>query len=110
MQTTIVKQTDASELEENEVISSIRRQAAIRSVTVRKGEPVEPNSSTTAEKFSVVDLLQDASYTVVANHDSYELIFPAKREYVVVTAAIGSDLVEIADYMTNYLDTITANN
>ncbi len=110
MQTTIVKQAEAPGLEENDVISSIRGQAAIRSVTVRKGEPVEPNSSTTAEKFSVVGLLQDASYTVVANHDSYELIFPAKREYLVVTAAVGSDLMEIADYMTNHLATVTANN
>jgi hypothetical protein len=107
MQTTQVELLSRND--DNEVIMTIHMDESIRSVTVRKGEKIPLNHERDGETFSVVDLLEDASYFLIADPYRLQLIFPAKQEHVVVSLAPGSDVVKIASYIASNLDAITAS-
>ncbi len=127
MQAAILEQVDSSLPQEPMVLSSFRADSRIRSIIViRNGKPgrhfnqlVESNQEETKTfeehmadvlTFLVSDLLRDISYSVTQRESFYELVFPGRHEQVIVAVELGSDLIEIANSITNHLAVITRSN
>ncbi len=127
MQAAILEQVDSSLPQEPMVLSSFRADPQIRSIIViRNGNPtkhfnqlvdsIQEETKTFEEHmadvltFLVSDLLRDVSYSVTQRESFYELVFPRRHEQVIVGVELGSDLIEIANSITNHLAVITRSN